>query len=219
MNTRIALLLAAALAACSTQDQDPAADAVDPPKTVEDIAEEIIAEESEEEVVEEVLAQETPTMSIYELQAETLEGEPADLSAYQGKVTLVVNVASRCGYTPQYEGLQALHAELKDRGFAVLGFPSNDFGAQEPGTAEQIREFCSSKFSVDFPMFAKVQTKAGDGQSPVYARLSEAIDGQLPNWNFCKYLVGKDGKVLGFYPSRIAPDDAELRKQIEAALD
>ena len=218
MNTRTALLLAATLVACSTQDQDPAADAVDPPKTVQDLAEQIIAEESEEEVVEEVLAEDTPTMSIYELEAETLEGEAADLSAYQGKVTLVVNVASRCGYTPQYEGLQALHAELKDRGFAVLGFPSNDFGAQEPGTAEQIREFCSSKFDVDFPMFAKVKTKAGDGQSPVYGRLASAVDGQLPNWNFCKYLVGKDGQVLGFYPSRVAPDDAELRKQIEAAL-
>lgn len=225
MNTRTALLLAATLAACSSQTQDSAAGAPSEAaaegqassKTVKDLAEEVLVQEEVEEVVEEAV-EETPTMSIYELEAETLEGEAAALSDYRGKVTLVVNVASRCGYTPQYAGLQALHAELKDRGFAVLGFPSNDFGAQEPGTAEQIREFCSSKFDVDFPMFAKVKTKAGDGQSPVYERLASSVDGQLPNWNFCKYLVGKDGQVLGFYPSRVAPDDAELRKQIEAAL-
>jgi glutathione peroxidase len=224
MNHRIALFLAATLAACSTQDQESnavapsggaAAEQAVTPKTVGDLAEEVLVQE---EVVEETLEESPNRMNIYELQAETLEGQPADLSAYQGKVTLVVNVASQCGYTGQYAGLQALHTELKDRGFAVLGFPSNDFGAQEPGTATQIREFCSSKYSVDFPMFAKVQTKAGDDQSPVYARLSEAIDGQLPNWNFCKYLIGKDGQVLGFYPSRVSPDDAELRKQIEAAL-
>jgi glutathione peroxidase len=229
MNTRTALLLAAVLAACSTQEQEPnsgaQSESATPAKTAESSAEATpvaakessAAEETVEEVVEEA-STETPTMSIYELEAETLEGEPAALSSYRGKVTLVVNVASRCGYTPQYAGLQALHAELKDRGFAVLGFPSNDFGAQEPGSATEIREFCSSKFSVDFPMFAKVKTKAGDGQSPVYERLSAAVDGQLPNWNFCKYLVGKDGQVLGFYPSRVAPDDAALRQQIEAAL-
>lgn len=156
------------------------------------------------------------TMSFYDLKTQSLEGSPTDLGAYRGKVTLVVNVASACGYTPQYAGLEKLHTELKDRGFAVLGFPSNDFGGQEPGTAEQIREFCKTKYSVDFPMFSKVQTKAGDGQSPIYAALGKG--GSLPNWNFCKYLIGKDGTVLGFYPSKVAPDDKELRAAIDAAL-
>ncbi|MBL8725667.1 MAG: glutathione peroxidase [Planctomycetes bacterium] len=155
-------------------------------------------------------------MNLYGLTTQTLDGRPADLSAYQGKVTLVVNVASECGYTPQYRGLQALHQEFAARGFAVLGFPSNDFGGQEPGSAEQIQQFCSSKYQVTFPMFAKVATKAGAGQSPVYAFLGAS--GKLPNWNFCKYLVGKDGAVLGFYPSKVAPDDATLRAAIERAL-
>lgn len=156
------------------------------------------------------------TMSLYDQKTRSLDGSPVDLSSYRGKVTLVVNVASACGYTPQYAGLEKLHTELKDRGFAVLGFPSNDFGGQEPGTAEQIREFCTTKYSVDFPMFSKVQTKAGEGQSPIYATLGKG--GSLPNWNFCKYLVGKDGSVLRFFPSKVAPDDKELRAAIEAAL-
>ena len=156
-------------------------------------------------------------MDFYSLRAAALDGAPVDLATYRGKVTLVVNVASECGYTPQYAGLQKLHVELKDRGFAVLGFPSNDFGGQEPGTPDQIRDFCTTKYQVGFPLFAKVQTKAGAGQSPVYTLLGEAA-GKLPNWNFCKYLVGKDGKVLGFHPSKVAPDDAALRAAIEAAL-
>lgn len=156
-------------------------------------------------------------MNLYSLQTTSLEGAPADLAAYRGKVVLVVNVASECGYTPQYAGLQKLHTELKDRGFAVLGFPSNEFGGQEPGSPQQIRDFCTTKYKVDFPMFAKVQTKAGAGQSPIYAMLSEAT-GKLPNWNFCKYLVGKDGKPISFHPSKVAPDDAQLRAAIEAAL-
>ena len=156
-------------------------------------------------------------MNLYSLKTTSLDGSTADLAAYRGKVTLVVNVASECGYTPQYAGLQKLHTELKGRGFAVLGFPSNDFGAQEPGTPEQIRDFCATNYHVDFPMFAKVQTKAGAGQSPVYAMLDEAT-GKLPNWNFCKYLVGKDGKVISFHPSKTAPDDQALRSAIDAAL-
>lgn len=155
-------------------------------------------------------------MTLYDLKTTTLEGAPADLSAYRGKVALVVNVASECGYTPQYAGLQKLHAELQDRGFTVLGFPSNDFGGQEPGSPQQIREFCTTKYRVGFPLFAKVVTKAGPGQSEIYATLGRC--GKSPTWNFGKYLVGKDGAVLGFYPSKVAPDDPELRKAIEAAL-
>lgn len=155
--------------------------------------------------------------SIYSLRSTALDNTPVDLGNYQGKVTLIVNVASACGYTPQYAGLQSLHQELAGRGFAVLGFPSNEFGGQEPGSAAEIQQFCSSKFGVKFPLFAKVETKSGANQSPVYAMLQKGT-GKLPNWNFCKYLVGKDGKVLAFYPSKVAPNDAELRAAIDKAL-
>ncbi len=158
-----------------------------------------------------------PSPDVYALRAESLEGQPVDLAAYRGKVTLVVNVASECGYTPQYAGLQKLHEQYADRGFAVLGFPSNEFGGQEPGTAEQIRAFCTSKYQVGFPLFAKIATKPGAGQSPIYAALVAAT-GQAPAWNFCKYLVGKDGRVVAFYPSKVAPEAGELRQAIEAAL-
>jgi len=155
--------------------------------------------------------------NVYALRTETLDGKPADLASYSGKVTLIVNVASECGYTPQYAGLQKLHAEFEGRGFAVLGFPSNEFGGQEPGGPEQIAQFCSSKYGVQFPMFSKIETKAGAKQSPVYAALNGAT-GKLPNWNFCKYLVGKDGQPIAFYPSKVAPDSPELRAAIESAL-
>ena len=155
---------------------------------------------------------------IYAMEAKTLEGEPVSMADYQGKVTLIVNVASECGYTRQYAGLQKLHGEMADKGFAVLGFPSNEFGGQEPGTPEQIREFCSSKYGVEFPMFAKVETKSGDAQSPIYSALQQAT-GQQPKWNFCKYLVGKDGTPIAFYGSGVEPGSDELRKAIEAALD
>ncbi|MFY9344933.1 MAG: glutathione peroxidase [Planctomycetota bacterium] len=153
----------------------------------------------------------------YALPAAPLDQAGADLQGRRGKVTLVVNVASACGYTPQYAGLQKLHDELKGKGFAVVGFPSNDFGEQEPGDAAAIRQFCSTKYQVGFPLFAKVQTKEGAGQSPVYAWLKQAT-GQLPNWNFCKYLIGKDGKAIAFFASKVAPDDKELRAAIDQAL-
>ena len=154
---------------------------------------------------------------LYALHAETLDAESLDLSQYAGKVTLVVNVASRCGYTKQYKGLQELHEELGEQGFAVLGFPSNEFGAQEPGSAAEIREFCSTEFGVTFPMFAKCEVKSSGGQSPIYGFLEDQT-GEAPNWNFCKYLIGKDGQVISFYKSSVAPDDAELRTAIETAL-
>ncbi len=155
--------------------------------------------------------------SLYRLSVKTLEGEPADLNAYAGKVTLVVNVASQCGYTPQYTGLEKLYTDLKGRGFVILGFPSNDFGSQEPGTATEIRQFCTLNYEVTFPLFEKVVTKAGSGQSPVYANLQQQ-SGELPSWNFAKYLVAKNGKVVKFYKSGVKPDDAGLRKDIETAL-
>jgi glutathione peroxidase len=157
-----------------------------------------------------------PASSFYDLKTTSLDGKPADLGAYKGKVTLVVNVASKCGYTPQYDGLEKLHAELAPKGFAVLGFPSNDFGGQEPGTAEEIQQFCKLTYGVTFPMFEKSVTKAGPGQSPIYAYLGQT--GNLPAWNFSKYLVGKDGKVIAFYPSKVKPDAPELRDAIAKAL-
>ena len=156
------------------------------------------------------------TGSLYDLTATTLDGRPADLAAYRGRVALVVNVASQCGYTPQYAGLEKLYRELAPKGVAILGFPSNDFGGQEPGTSEEIGQFCQKNYGVTFPMFAKVVTKAGPEQSPVYSFLGES--GTLPQWNFSKYVVDKNGKVVAFFPSRVAPDAPELRAAIEKAL-
>ncbi|HEX5010628.1 MAG TPA: glutathione peroxidase [Planctomycetota bacterium] len=155
--------------------------------------------------------------SFYAFKTTTLEGQPADLSQYKGKVLLVVNVASQCGLTPQYTALEALHEELSPKGFSVLGFPSNDFGGQEPGTPQEIRTFCDTNYHVTFPMFSKLQTKAGDGQSPMYAWLNEKT-GSLPRWNFGKYLIGKDGKVIAFFDSKVTPDDPALRAAIDKAL-
>jgi glutathione peroxidase len=154
--------------------------------------------------------------SFYSLKTTTLGGKPADLSTFAGKVTLVVNVASQCGFTPQYKGLESLHEELAPKGFSVLGFPSNEFGGQEPGSAEEIQEFCKKNYGVSFPMFSKLVTKPGPDQSPIYAFLTKG--GQVPGWNFSKYLVGKDGKVVGFYSSKVTPESKELKDAIEAAL-
>ena len=157
------------------------------------------------------------TSSLYDLKTETLQGKPVNLNAYRGKVTLVVNTASECGYTPQYEGLERLHRELSPQGFSVLGFPSNDFGGQEPGSAQQIAEFCQKNYGVTFPMFAKLSTRPGSGQSPVYALLGTS--GHLPAWNFSKYVVGKDGKVVAFFPSAVTPESPQLRAAIAKALN
>jgi glutathione peroxidase len=154
--------------------------------------------------------------SFYDLKTSYLDGKPADLSVFRGKVTLVVNVASKCGFTPQYEGLEKLNRELSGKGFAVLGFPSNDFGQQEPGTAQEIAQFCKLTYDVTFPMFSKVVTKAGPDQSPVYKLLGSS--GHLPAWNFSKYVVGKDGQILAFFPSEVTPESAELRGAITKAL-
>jgi glutathione peroxidase len=161
-------------------------------------------------------AQGTVGSSFYDFKTNTLLGKPADLGAYRGKVTLVVNVASKCGYTPQYEGLEKLHRELSAKGFAVLGFPSNDFGGQEPGTAQEIAEFCRLTYGVTFPMFAKVSTIPGPNQSPIYKFLGAT--GNLPAWNFSKYLVSKDGKVVAFFPSEVTPESPALRGAIAKAL-
>ena len=154
--------------------------------------------------------------SLYELPVHTLDGKPADLSQYKGQVSLVVNVASRCGVTPQYEGLEKLHRELSGAGFNVLAFPSNDFGAQEPGTPEEIAAFCSLTYDVTFPIFEKVVTKRGSQQSPIYAFLGES--GHLPSWNFGKYVIDRHGKVAAYFPSKVGPQDPALRTAIDQAL-
>lgn len=146
----------------------------------------------------------------------TLKGQPADLCQYGGKVVLVVNTASFCGYTPQYKGLEALYQKYRAEGLVVLGFPSNDFGAQEPGSNEQVADFCERTYSVKFPMFDKAVVKGADA-SPVYRGLIEA-SGQPPQWNFHKYLVGRDGKLLGTFPSQVAPEDPKLVSAVERAI-
>ena len=156
-------------------------------------------------------------ISFYSLKTKSLEGKDADLKTYDGKVCLVVNVASKCGYTPQYEGLEKLYSELKGKGFEVLGFPSNDFGGQEPGTPDEIKSFCTSTYRVTFPMFNKLQTKSGDGQAEIYSYLG-ASTGSLPNWNFGKYLIGKDGKPIAYFGSKVTPESKELRDAIDKAM-
>jgi glutathione peroxidase len=154
--------------------------------------------------------------SFYDLKTSYLDGKPADLGVFRGKVTLAVNVASKCGFTPQYEGLEKLNRELAGRGFAVLGFPSNDFGGQEPGTAKEIAEFCRLTYDVTFPMFSKLVTKPGSEQSPIYRFLGTS--GHLPAWNFSKYVIGKDGRIVAFFPSDVTPESPELRRAITKAL-
>ena len=145
-----------------------------------------------------------------------IDGSSDTLGNHAGKVLLVVNVASKCGLTPQYEGLEKLQREMKGKGFNVLGFPSNDFGAQEPGTAQEIATFCKLTYDVTFPMFEKVVTRKGTAQSPIYTFLGSS--GKLPAWNFSKYVVDKQGKVIAFFPSEVTPEDPALRAAIAKAL-
>ena len=148
-----------------------------------------------------------------------IDGKDTSLKAYDGKVRLIVNVASKCGFTPQYEGLEALYRKYKDQGLIVLGFPCNDFGSQEPGTEAEIKTFCSSKYDVTFPMFSKLHVK-GPEQHPLYAALTgpESPAPGPVKWNFGKFLVGKDGKFIARYDSNVAPNDPKLIEAIEQAL-
>jgi glutathione peroxidase len=151
----------------------------------------------------------------------SIDGKPVELSSYKGKVVLFVNVASKCGLTPQYEALEALYKKYQDQGFVILGFPANEFGSQEPGSNDEIATFCKSKFSVDFPMFAKIVVK-GDGISPLYEYLTSAesdpkFAGPI-KWNFEKFLVGRDGKVVARFEPRTKPDAPEVLEAINAEL-
>ncbi|HET9958135.1 MAG TPA: glutathione peroxidase [Polyangiaceae bacterium] len=156
-------------------------------------------------------------MTIYDLQTKTLEGTPVSLERYRNQVSLIVNLASACGYTPQYAGLERLQRRFQERGFTVLGFPCNDFGAQESGSPEEIRTFCESRYEVTFPLFEKVHAKPGAGQSDLYGRLERAA-GVAPAWNFGKYLVSRSGDVLEYFPSSVEPEDPKLIAAIERAL-
>jgi glutathione peroxidase len=156
-------------------------------------------------------------MSAFDFGFTTINGKPMPLQTYQGKVLLVVNVASKCGLTPQYEGLEALSQQYRDQGLVVIGVPANDFGAQEPGTEAEIQTFCTTNFGVDFPMTSK-EPVVGPAAHPFYQwAVAELGADAAPKWNFHKYLVGRDGKITSF-GSRTTPDAAELVGAIEGAL-
>jgi len=163
--------------------------------------------------------------TVHDIKVKTIDGKDANLSEYAGKVTLVVNVASQCGFTGQYAGLQKLYDKYKDQGFVVLAFPSGDFGGQEFDTSAEIKEFCSTRYNVTFPVFEKCQVKAGAaksgaagaGQSPVFEALGTKT-GELPGWNFGKYLVSRDGKSAQFFPSTVAPESARMVEALEKEL-
>ena len=159
--------------------------------------------------------------SIYDFTLPAIDGANAPLHQYKGKVLLLVNVASKCGYTPQYAGLEALYEKYKDRGLVVIGFPANNFGAQEPGTNEEIKSFCTRTYHVTFPMYAKVSVK-GDDKTPLYQYLTQeanpSTNGEI-GWNFTKFLVDRNGKVIARFDSKIKPDDPGLTGSVEKALN
>lgn len=157
--------------------------------------------------------------SVHDIKVRDIDGKEISMNAFKGKVMLVVNVASKCGYTKQYDALQATHQKYQDKGFAVMGFPCNQFGGQEPGSNEEIKQFCTSKFNVTFPLFDKIEVN-GANRHPLYTVLA-GKDSPFPGdikWNFTKFLVGKDGKVLKRFDSRTTPDSPEVIQAIEAAL-
>ena len=153
--------------------------------------------------------------SIHEFTMNNIDGQATPLASMKGKAVLVVNVASQCGYTPQYTGLQALYEKYKGQGLVIIGVPANNFGGQEPGTNEDIRQFCSRKYNVTFPIMAKVSVK-GEDKTPLYQYLTST--GGEVKWNFTKFLVGKDGKAIQRFESGVSPDSPELAAAIEKAL-
>ena len=158
--------------------------------------------------------------NIYNFSLPSIDGKPMPLSEFKGKVVLMVNVASQCGYTPQYTGLEALYEKYKDQGLVILGFPANNFGAQEPGTNEEIKTFCSRKYNVTFPMYAKVSVK-GDDQTPLYKYLTTEADPSHSGdvkWNFTKFLVDRNGNVVQRFESAVTPDSPEVTGAVEKLL-
>jgi glutathione peroxidase len=160
-----------------------------------------------------------PTMNnFYDFEIKTIDGKTKSLKDFKGKAILVVNVASECGLTPQYAGLEKLQREFGDRGFTVLGLPCNQFGKQEPGTEAQIKEFCSVNYGVSFPLTSKIEVN-GNGTHPVYAWLKEATGGGDIQWNFEKFLIGKDGRIVKRYSPKTTPEDQQLRTDVQSALE
>ena len=161
-------------------------------------------------------AAESPCPSVLDHKLANLMDEPVSLCQFRGKVLLIVNTASECGYTPQYEGLERLYRRYRDKGFAVLGFPANDFGGQEPGSNKQIAQFCQLNYGVTFPMFAKT-TVVGANANPVFYELA-AKTGKPPRWNFHKYLLDRTGQSVGVFESAVEPEDPRVTSQIEKLL-
>jgi glutathione peroxidase len=159
--------------------------------------------------------------SIYDIAVKDIDGNSGTLQYYEGKVLLIVNTASKCGFTPQYEGLQSLYETYKDRGLVVLGFPSNDFLGQEPGSDEEIKEFCSLNYNVSFPMYSKISVKGSDIH-PLYDYLtSKETNPEFPGkitWNFNKFLIDREGQIIGRYASKVKPEDERVVEAIETAL-
>ena len=159
--------------------------------------------------------------TVYDFTLNSIDGQPAPLAAYKGKVVLLVNVASRCGYTPQYSALESSYEKYKDRGFVIVGIPANNFGAQEPGSNQEIKTFCSSKYHVTFPMMAKVSVK-GDDITPLYQFLTDKSSnpqsGGEIKWNFTKFLIGPDGRVITRFEPEMTPDSPQVTSAIEEAL-
>lgn len=156
--------------------------------------------------------------SVHDFTMKTIDGKEQPLSAYKGKTLLIVNVASKCGFTPQYKGLEALYEKYKARGLVILGFPANDFGWQEPGTDTEIQTFCSTTYGVSFPMFSKISVK-GDKIHPLYKYLTESSTPAGPiSWNFNKFLIAPDGRIVGRWGSRTTPEDKELNQKVEETL-
>jgi glutathione peroxidase len=157
------------------------------------------------------------SLSVADVSVNTIDGTPKVLSEYAGKVLLIVNVASYCGFTPQYKGLEALYQKYRDQGLEILAFPCNDYGAQEPDSNEKIQQFCETRYGVSFPLFDKVHAK-GAQQHPLYAKLTQSAPAGDVAWNFEKFLVNKQGEVVGRYKSAVAPDSPELIQAIEREL-
>ncbi len=159
--------------------------------------------------------------SVLGFQVKDIDGKPVDLSRYKGKVLLIVNTASQCGYTPQYEGLEQIYKTYKDKGFEILAFPSNDFGAQEPGSDKEIKAFCTDQYSVTFPLFSKIVVK-GDGKHPLYQYLTQQTEkkynGEIP-WNFTKFLVNRDGEVVARFQPKDEPTSEKVTGAIEQSLN
>ena len=161
------------------------------------------------------------TRSVHEFSPTDIDGQKTPLSKYEGNVLLIVNTASECGYTPQYEGLQTLYEEYKEQGLVILGFPANNFGGQEPGTDKEIKKFCKVNYDVSFPMFSKVSVK-GPEQHPLFKHLTSAQNPDFTGdikWNFEKFLIDQDGKVLRRFRSKVKPQDDQILKAIETAFD